>query len=201
MTYEHIVLEREDGVGIITLNRSARRGCGTTSRRRGRGWAYNARSGERRDVSPPVPLPHQPPADSRRAVRQECLRAPADSPAHLPERPHPPAEPMDHVRSASMYLMIPAGYVHEPADKLGLCGIFADVLTRGAGDRDSKRARRSPSTTWGRPQRVGRRVQRVFCRHARPQPPAVLRLYADVVRRPRLPATRSTRSRDMRCRS
>ena len=47
------------------------------------------------------------------------------------------AERMDHVRSASSYFMVPSGYVHEPADRLGLSGVLAEVLARGAGDRDS----------------------------------------------------------------
>ncbi len=47
-------------------------------------------------------------------------------------------ETMDHVRSATVYIMVPAGFVHEPDDKLGLAGVLAEMLSRGAGTRDSK---------------------------------------------------------------
>ena len=47
-------------------------------------------------------------------------------------------ETMEHIRSATVYIMVPAGFVHEPVDKLGLAGILAEMLSRGAGDRDSK---------------------------------------------------------------
>jgi predicted Zn-dependent peptidase len=47
-------------------------------------------------------------------------------------------ETMEHIRSATVYIMVPAGFVHEPVDKLGLAGILAEMLSRGAGTRDSK---------------------------------------------------------------
>jgi predicted Zn-dependent peptidase len=47
-------------------------------------------------------------------------------------------EKLDHVRSATVYIMVPAGFVHEPPDKLGLAGVLAEMLGRGAGPRDSK---------------------------------------------------------------
>ena len=48
------------------------------------------------------------------------------------------AERMDHVRSARVYTMLPSGFLYEPADRLGLTGVFAEMLARGAGERDSR---------------------------------------------------------------
>src|SRR6266436_2350321 len=47
-------------------------------------------------------------------------------------------ERMDHVRSAAVNFLVPAGCVYDPPDKLGLVSIFSDMITRGAGDRDSR---------------------------------------------------------------
>jgi predicted Zn-dependent peptidase len=48
------------------------------------------------------------------------------------------AEPMDYVRSATAYLMVPAGAAFDPATAPGTAGVLSDVMTRGAGDRDSR---------------------------------------------------------------
>lgn len=48
------------------------------------------------------------------------------------------AERMDHVRSATMYLSIPAGFTYDPAEALGTSGILAEMLSRGAGKLDSR---------------------------------------------------------------
>lgn len=49
------------------------------------------------------------------------------------------AERMDHVRSATMYLLVPGGFTYDPPDRLGTATLLAEMLVRGAADRDSKR--------------------------------------------------------------
>ena len=98
------------------------------------------------------------------------------------------AERMDHVRSATMYFMVPAGYTYEPDDKLGLSGATAELLSRGAGELDSKTlalaldnlgADRSESSgAFNITMSAGTLARNL---------PAVLDLYADVIRRPWLP--------------
>ena len=48
------------------------------------------------------------------------------------------AESMPHVRSAALNFLIPAGCVYDRPDRLGSGAILADLITRGAGDRDSR---------------------------------------------------------------
>lgn len=47
------------------------------------------------------------------------------------------AEPMSALRSAAMTLLIPAGAVFDPADRLGRSAMLAEWLVRGAGQRDA----------------------------------------------------------------
>ena len=48
------------------------------------------------------------------------------------------AQRMDHVRSAAVNLLIPAGFVHEPKGEEGIANVLSDMLQRGAGKLDSK---------------------------------------------------------------
>jgi len=48
------------------------------------------------------------------------------------------AERMSHVRSAAFNFMLPAGCVNDPPEYLGLASILCDMVTRGAGSRDSR---------------------------------------------------------------
>lgn len=47
-------------------------------------------------------------------------------------------EPMSGVRSCALTWLVPAGAGHDPADRLGLSAIWAELLLRGAGDLDSR---------------------------------------------------------------
>jgi len=47
------------------------------------------------------------------------------------------AEPMSALRSVAMTLLIPAGAVHDPADRRGRSAMLAEWLARGAGTRDA----------------------------------------------------------------
>ncbi|HEY2785782.1 MAG TPA: pitrilysin family protein [Fimbriiglobus sp.] len=48
------------------------------------------------------------------------------------------AEPMDYVRSATAYAMLPAGAAYDPSDHPGLASVLTGLIPRGAGERDSK---------------------------------------------------------------
>ena len=48
------------------------------------------------------------------------------------------AERMDHVRSAAINFLVPAGSAFDPAGKLGVASVLAEMITRGAGARDSR---------------------------------------------------------------
>ena len=48
------------------------------------------------------------------------------------------AERMDHVRSASLNFLVPAGCVYDPENEIGLASVLSEMITRGAGDRDSR---------------------------------------------------------------
>jgi predicted Zn-dependent peptidase len=97
-------------------------------------------------------------------------------------------EPMPHVRSAAFGFLVPAGCRHDPAGKFGLAAVLSDLITRGAGQRDSRQLSneldrlgldRSESTGVINMSFAGS----LLARHL----PAALELYADILRRPRLP--------------
>ncbi|QVL29861.1 insulinase family protein [Telmatocola sphagniphila] len=48
------------------------------------------------------------------------------------------AERLPHVRSAAFSFMVRAGGAYDPVDKLGLSGLLTDLITRGAGELDSR---------------------------------------------------------------
>lgn len=96
-------------------------------------------------------------------------------------------EPMPAVRSAAMALMTPGGCIYEPTGVNGTAAVLADVITRGAGDYNSRQlsdafdnlgAQRSELSGWS---------HCTFRSAASAEAmPEILRLYADVVRRPHL---------------
>jgi predicted Zn-dependent peptidase len=98
------------------------------------------------------------------------------------------AERMPHVRSAAFNLMIPAGCVNDPPGKLGLATLLSDMMTRGAGERDSRQLTealdnlgvdRSESTGSVNMHFSGVTLARNLL--------DALAVYADIVRRPHLP--------------
>src|SRR5438105_2719361 len=48
------------------------------------------------------------------------------------------AERMDHVRSAALNFLVPAGCAYDPQPHVGIGSVLADLITRGAGSRDSR---------------------------------------------------------------
>jgi predicted Zn-dependent peptidase len=98
------------------------------------------------------------------------------------------AERMEQVRSAALYFLTPAGCVYDPPDQLGLAGVLADVITRGAGDRDSEALTtaldflgldHSESAGLIHIRFAGTTIAKNL--------PAALEIFADILRRPHLP--------------
>jgi predicted Zn-dependent peptidase len=98
------------------------------------------------------------------------------------------AERMPHVRSASFHILVPAGAGHDPQGKFGLAGLVCDLMTRGAGNRDSRQLSdaldnlgvdRGESTGTLNVQLSGATLARNLL--------PTLAIYADILRRPHLP--------------
>ena len=98
------------------------------------------------------------------------------------------AESMDHVRSATMYFLIPGGYTYDPSDRLGTASLLAEMLVRGAGDRDSKRlALDLDNLGADRSESVGPFNIVLSAGTLARNLPAVLDIYQDIVLRPHIP--------------
>lgn len=97
-------------------------------------------------------------------------------------------ERMDHVRSAAVNFLVPAGCVYDPPDQIGLASIFSELITRGAGDRDSRALTLAmDSLGLDHSESVGQLHLRLWgSTLARNIPPA-LELFADILRHPHLP--------------
>lgn len=99
------------------------------------------------------------------------------------------AEQMPHVRSAAFQFLVPAGAAYDPSGQFGLAALTCDLMTRGAGTRDSRELSdaldnlgvdRGESTGTLNIQLSGATLSRNLL-------PA-LSIYADILRRPHLPA-------------
>ena len=99
------------------------------------------------------------------------------------------AERMEHVRSAAINFLVPAGAAYDPPGRFGVASVLADLMTRGAGDRDSRQlALALDNLGIDRDESVGAVNMRFWgSTLARNVPPA-LDLFADILRRPHLPA-------------
>jgi predicted Zn-dependent peptidase len=98
------------------------------------------------------------------------------------------AERMPHVRSAALNVLIPAGCVYDPPEQLGLGEILADLITRGAGDRDSRELSLAlDNLGLDRSESVGSLHTRFYGATLARNLPAALDIYADILRRPHLP--------------
>jgi predicted Zn-dependent peptidase len=98
------------------------------------------------------------------------------------------AERMGHVRSAALNVLIPAGCVYDPPDQLGLGAMLADLITRGAGDRDSRELTLAlDNLGLDRSESVGSLHTRFYGATLARNLPAALEIYADIIRRPHLP--------------
>ena len=97
-------------------------------------------------------------------------------------------ERVDGVRSAAMAVLLPGGCIYEPAGLGGTAALLSDLITRGAGGRDSRTlsdtldglgAQRSEASGWSH--------LTLSCAMVADRLPSVLPLYADIARRPQLP--------------
>jgi predicted Zn-dependent peptidase len=99
------------------------------------------------------------------------------------------AERMDHVRSAAMNFLVPAGCAYDPPDQLGAASVLADLITRGAGNRDSRALTLAlDGLGLDRDESVGALHMRFWGATLARNLPAALEIYADILRRPHLPA-------------
>ncbi len=98
------------------------------------------------------------------------------------------AERMEHVRSAALNFLVPAGSVFDPPDRLGLGSILADLITRGAGNRDSRELTLAlDNLGLDRSETVGSLHMRFYGATLARNLPAALEVYADILLRPHLP--------------
>jgi predicted Zn-dependent peptidase len=98
------------------------------------------------------------------------------------------AERMDHVRSAALNFMIPAGCVYDPPGSLGIASVLADLITRGAGKHDSRDLTLAlDNLGLDRDESVGSMHTRFWAATVAQNIPAALELYADILLRAHLP--------------
>ena len=99
------------------------------------------------------------------------------------------AERMEHVRSAALNVLVPAGCVYDPPGYLGLASVLSDLITRGAGKRDSRELTLAlDNLGLDRDESVGSMQMRFWGATLASNLPAALEIYADILRRPHLPA-------------
>jgi predicted Zn-dependent peptidase len=98
------------------------------------------------------------------------------------------AEPMAGLESAAFSFLLPSGSCQDPDDRRGLASITCDLITRGAGDRDSRTltrdlenlgVERGESVSSGFAMYRGATIAENL--------PAALEINADILRRPMLP--------------
>jgi len=98
------------------------------------------------------------------------------------------AERMEHVRSAAFNFLVPAGCAFDPPDQLGMGTVLADLLTRGAGPRDSRQLTFDlDNLGLDRGEGVGLMHMHLWGATVARNLPAALEIYADILRRPHLP--------------
>lgn len=98
------------------------------------------------------------------------------------------AERMEHVRSAAFNFLIPGGSAYDPPDQRGISSLLAEMIVRGAGSR-SHRELASVLDAFGadRSETAGRLALHLGCSSLGRHLPAILEVYADILRRPHLP--------------
>ncbi|MCE9564801.1 MAG: insulinase family protein [Planctomycetes bacterium] len=98
------------------------------------------------------------------------------------------AERMEHVRSAAFNFLVPAGCANDPTGQLGVASILADMMTRGAGDRDSRELSLAlDGLGVDRDESVGVYNMRFWGSTLARNVPSALEIYADILLRPHLP--------------
>src|SRR5262245_52957592 len=97
------------------------------------------------------------------------------------------AERMDHVRSAALNFLVPAGCVYDPAERLGAASVLSEMIMRGAGARGSRELSLAlDGLGVDRDQSVGQLHQRFWGDTLARHLGAALENYDDILRRPHL---------------
>src|SRR5579864_7732890 len=98
------------------------------------------------------------------------------------------AERMEHVRSAALNFLVPAGCVYDPPAQPGTASLLSEMITRGAGERDSRELTLAlDGLGLDRDESVGAMHMRFWGATLARNLPAALEIYADILRRPHLP--------------
>jgi predicted Zn-dependent peptidase len=96
---------------------------------------------------------------------------------------------MEHVRSAALNFLVPAGCAYDPPGRLGVASILTEMITRGAGSRDSRALSLAlDGLGVDRDESVGAVNIRFWGSTLARNVPAALDIYADILLRPHLPA-------------
>jgi len=96
---------------------------------------------------------------------------------------------MPDVRSAAFSLLIPAGNVFDPPGQEGCASVLSDLITRGAGERDSKQlAYDLDNLGLQRNESVSSQHMGFSGATIADRLPDVLKIYSDIILRPQLPA-------------
>jgi predicted Zn-dependent peptidase len=99
------------------------------------------------------------------------------------------AERMEHVRSAAINFLVPAGCAYDPPGQLGIASVLADMITRGAGTRNSHELSLAlDGLGVDRDESVGAINMRFWGSTLARNVPATLDIFADIILRPHLPA-------------
>jgi len=105
---------------------------------------------------------------------------------------------MQGMQSAAMTLLLPAGSSTDPVDRSGAATVLSDLVLRGAGERDSRQLTDYlDSLGLQRSNSVGVHHTRFGCAAVAEQVMEGLPIYADIVRRARLPESGFNSARDL----
>ncbi len=98
------------------------------------------------------------------------------------------AERMEHVRSAALNFLVPAGCGYDPPEHPGLASVLSDLIIRGAGPRDSRQLTLAlDNLGLDRDESVGTIHTRFWAGTLSRNLLPALEIYADILRRPHLP--------------
>jgi len=98
------------------------------------------------------------------------------------------AERMEHVRSAALNFLVPAGCVHDDEEHLGTAALLTQLITRGAGTRDSRELMLAlDSLGLDHDESAGMMHLRFWGSTLAKNVVPALDIYADILRRPHLP--------------
>jgi predicted Zn-dependent peptidase len=98
-------------------------------------------------------------------------------------------EPMSHVRSAALNILVPAGCAYDPPRHEGIGSLLSDLITRGAGPRDSRELTLAfDNLGLDRSETVGSMHMRFAAATLARNLGDAIELYADVLLRPHLPS-------------